>query len=170
MTQAVRLTSGLICIRNWKTFDERTLDFCQGITLHHLPGHTDGLIGMQLNLPDSGTFLFISDHCHVIENWRDSIPQGWLARDHPAWVGSLATRIRSTSDLSSSSDQRNDLSSSRDRLAAASSQATTRGRSTRSRTGRMCIPRIKPRQSWLNRYRVHINSASYWTNFLPKLL
>jgi len=73
---------------NWKTFDERTLDFCQGITLHHLPGHTDGLIGMQLNLPDSGTFLFISDHCHVIENWRDGIPQGWLARDHPAWFRS----------------------------------------------------------------------------------
>lgn len=44
------------------------MDFCQGITLHHLPGHTDGLIGMQINLPDSGTFLFISDHCHVIEN------------------------------------------------------------------------------------------------------
>lgn len=53
---------------NWKTFDERSMDFCQGITLHHLPGHTDGLIGMQINLPDSGTFLFISDHCHVIEN------------------------------------------------------------------------------------------------------
>ncbi|KAK5123374.1 hypothetical protein LTR85_002806 [Meristemomyces frigidus] len=73
---------------NWKTFDERTMDFCQGITLHHLPGHTDGLIGMQINLPDSGTFLFISDHCHVIENWRDGIPQGWLARDHPAWFRS----------------------------------------------------------------------------------
>ncbi|TKA81709.1 hypothetical protein B0A49_00598 [Cryomyces minteri] len=73
---------------NWKTFDERTIDFCQGITLHHLPGHTDGLIGMQINLPDSGTFLFISDHCHVIENWRDGIPQGWLARDHPAWFNS----------------------------------------------------------------------------------
>ena len=28
--------------RNWKTFDERAFDFCQGITLHHLPGHTDG--------------------------------------------------------------------------------------------------------------------------------
>lgn len=53
---------------NWKTFDERTFDFCQGITLHHLPGHTDGLVGMQINLQDSGTFLFISDHCHVIEN------------------------------------------------------------------------------------------------------
>jgi len=73
---------------NWKTFDERTFDFCQGITLHHLPGHTDGLIGMQINMPDSGTFFFISDHCHVIENWRDGIPQGWLARDHPAWFRS----------------------------------------------------------------------------------
>jgi glyoxylase-like metal-dependent hydrolase (beta-lactamase superfamily II) len=54
--------------RNWKTFDERSFDFCQGITLHHLPGHTDGLVGMQINLPDSGTIFFISDHCHVIEN------------------------------------------------------------------------------------------------------
>ncbi|KAJ9656680.1 hypothetical protein H2198_004799 [Neophaeococcomyces mojaviensis] len=73
---------------NWKTFDERTFDFCQGITLHHLPGHTDGLIGMQINMPNMGTYLFISDHCHVIENWRDGIPQGWLARDHPAWFQS----------------------------------------------------------------------------------
>jgi hypothetical protein len=23
---------------------------------------------MQINLPESGTYLFISDHCHVIEN------------------------------------------------------------------------------------------------------
>jgi len=73
---------------NWKTFTDQNMDFCQGITLHHLPGHTDGLIGMQINMPDSGTFLFISDHCHVIENWRDGIPQGWLARDHPAWFQS----------------------------------------------------------------------------------
>lgn len=72
----------------WKTFDDRTIDFCQGITLHHLPGHTDGLIGMQLNLADSGTFFFISDHCHVIENWRDGVPQGWLARDHASWFQS----------------------------------------------------------------------------------
>ncbi|EHY56045.1 hypothetical protein HRR83_006576 [Exophiala dermatitidis] len=73
---------------NWKVFDEQKLDFCQGITLHHLPGHTDGLIGIQINLPDSGTFFFISDHCHVMENWRDGIPQGWLARDHPSWFKS----------------------------------------------------------------------------------
>lgn len=73
---------------NWKTFDEKSLDFCQGITLHHLPGHTEGLIGMQINMPEMGTFFFLSDHCHVIENWRDGIPQGWLARDHPAWFRS----------------------------------------------------------------------------------
>ena len=57
---------------------------------------------MQINMPDSGTYFFISDHCHVMENvrnpplitrnnsaksrlqWRDGIPQGWLARDHPS--------------------------------------------------------------------------------------
>lgn len=57
-------------IRNWKTFDVQTFDFCQGITLHHLPGHTDGLIAMQINMADKGTFFFTSDHCHVIENVR----------------------------------------------------------------------------------------------------
>jgi glyoxylase-like metal-dependent hydrolase (beta-lactamase superfamily II) len=33
---------------NWKTFDDRTIDFCQGITLHHLPGHTDGRLPLAL--------------------------------------------------------------------------------------------------------------------------
>ena len=70
---------------------------------------------MQLNLRDSGTFFFISDHCHVIENvsksrlqgktpkanvwkWRDGTPQGWLARDHPAWFNSTQRlkRLEST--------------------------------------------------------------------------
>lgn len=50
------------------------MDFCQGITLHHLPGHTDGLVGMQINMPETGTFFFISDHCHVIENVRLTDP------------------------------------------------------------------------------------------------
>ncbi|KAF4470701.1 Zn-dependent hydrolase [Fusarium albosuccineum] len=85
---AVYLAHYLKLSFNWKTFTDQTFDFCQGITLHHLPGHTDGLIGMQINMPDTGTFVFISDHCHVIENWRDGIPQGWLARDHPAWFRS----------------------------------------------------------------------------------
>lgn len=54
----------------------------RGITLHHLPGHTDGLIGMQINMRESGTFLFISDHCHVIENvsYPPSSPPSHLPR------------------------------------------------------------------------------------------
>ncbi|KIM88008.1 hypothetical protein PILCRDRAFT_814690 [Piloderma croceum F 1598] len=73
---------------NWKTFTETELDFAQGITLHHFPGHTEGLIGMQLNLPHDGTFIFTGDLFHVKENYYDGVPQGWLARDHPAWFNS----------------------------------------------------------------------------------
>lgn len=41
-----------------------------------------------MNLAESGTFFFVSDHLHVKENWEDGVPQGWLARDHPAWFRS----------------------------------------------------------------------------------
>ncbi|KAF2223429.1 beta-lactamase-like protein [Elsinoe ampelina] len=75
-------------IRNWKTFDEERFELCQGITLHHLPGHTEGLCAMQVNLQDSGSFLFTSDMYHVIENLRDDKPQGWLQRDHVQWFRS----------------------------------------------------------------------------------
>lgn len=73
---------------NWKTWDERHQDLCQGITMHHLPGHTAGLCGLQINLEDSGTYIFVSDHGHVKENIWQGIPQGWLARDHQAWFNS----------------------------------------------------------------------------------
>lgn len=72
----------------WMCFDDRTVDFAQGVTLHHLPGHTDGLVGLQLNLENEGTFLFVSDHAHVWENYKPGVPQGWLARDHQAWFSS----------------------------------------------------------------------------------
>ncbi|CAO1614741.1 unnamed protein product [Sympodiomycopsis kandeliae] len=73
---------------NWKTFDDRSIDFAPGLVLQHLPGHTAGLCGLQVNLQDSGTFFFLSDHAHVWENYADDVPQGWLARDHPAWFNS----------------------------------------------------------------------------------
>lgn len=52
-------------------------------------GMTDwlpGLIGMQINMPDSGTFLFISDHCHVIENASSPSPGGCSADSCPSGV------------------------------------------------------------------------------------
>ena len=74
--------------RNWKTFRDETFDFCQGITLHHLPGHTDGLVGMQINLLHMGTYFFISDHCHVIENVRCRFPA-----EHRLLVGGSALTL-----------------------------------------------------------------------------
>jgi glyoxylase-like metal-dependent hydrolase (beta-lactamase superfamily II) len=34
---------------NWKVVDESVVDFAQGIFLHHFPGHTEGLMGLQIN-------------------------------------------------------------------------------------------------------------------------
>jgi len=43
---------------------------------------------MQVNLADSGTFIFTTDQYHVKENWESDAPQGWLARDHDDWCTS----------------------------------------------------------------------------------
>lgn len=43
---------------------------------------------MQVNLKESGTWIFTTDQYHVRENWESGIPQGWLARDHDDWVKS----------------------------------------------------------------------------------
>lgn len=43
---------------------------------------------MQVNLKESGTWIFTIDQYHVHENWESGIPQGWLARDHDDWVES----------------------------------------------------------------------------------
>lgn len=51
-------------------------------------GHTPGLVIMQVNLKESGTWIFTTDQYHVRENWESGIPQGWLARDHDDWVES----------------------------------------------------------------------------------
>jgi glyoxylase-like metal-dependent hydrolase (beta-lactamase superfamily II) len=73
----------------WKTFPDSTLDLYQGITLHHSPGHTPGLVIMQINLEKDGTFIWTTDQFHVKENYELAQPHGWLARDHNAWVRSL---------------------------------------------------------------------------------
>ncbi|RMZ02373.1 hypothetical protein D0864_03208 [Hortaea werneckii] len=72
----------------WKTFTGARFDLCQGITLHHAPGHTPGLCIMQVNLEKEGTFIWTTDQYHVAENHHMSHPQGWLQRDQPAWIRS----------------------------------------------------------------------------------
>jgi len=73
---------------NWKTFTGPFLEFHQGLILRHSPGHTPGLCILQVNMHESGTWVFTSDQYHVKENYEDSHPQGWLARDHDDWVRS----------------------------------------------------------------------------------
>lgn len=72
----------------WVPFHGQFLELAQGINLHHAPGHTPGLSIMQINMPKTGTWIFTSDQYHVKENFIDDTPQGWLARDHEAWVKS----------------------------------------------------------------------------------
>ena len=62
--------------------------FAPGLLIHHCPGHTPGLCILQLNLKNSGTWIFTSDHYIVREHYETSITQGWLTRDHPSWCRS----------------------------------------------------------------------------------
>ncbi|KAF2436395.1 Metallo-hydrolase/oxidoreductase [Tothia fuscella] len=73
---------------NWQAFSGDFLELAQGINLRHAPGHTPGLCVMQVNLRESGTWVFTTDMYHVQGKWEDSVPQGWLARDHDDWVRS----------------------------------------------------------------------------------
>jgi len=73
---------------NWKTFAGGFLEIAQGLMVRHAPGHTPGLCILQVNMLESGTWIFTTDQYHVRENYEDSHPQGWLARDHDDWVRS----------------------------------------------------------------------------------
>jgi glyoxylase-like metal-dependent hydrolase (beta-lactamase superfamily II) len=71
---------------NWVPFHGSYCEIAPGLNLHHAPGHTPGLSILQVNLRNSGTWIFTSDQYHVRENFEDDVPQGWLARDHEAWI------------------------------------------------------------------------------------
>jgi len=75
----------------WETFNDSTLELFPGLHLLHSPGHTPGLVVMMLHLKKDGTFIFTTDQYHVKENFYDSAPQGWLARDHNNWWRSHCT-------------------------------------------------------------------------------
>jgi glyoxylase-like metal-dependent hydrolase (beta-lactamase superfamily II) len=70
---------------NWQAIDGDHLELFQGVTLHRLPGHTPGLVGMQLDLDNAGTFFLTSDQFHLRQNYEGGQPLGWLLRDHAAW-------------------------------------------------------------------------------------
>jgi glyoxylase-like metal-dependent hydrolase (beta-lactamase superfamily II) len=85
---------------NWQPFDGDHLELFPDFQLHLLAGHTPGLMGLQLDLANSGTFLLTSDQFHLRENYEQGRPLGWLLRDHAAWWRShrLAKRIAENRD------------------------------------------------------------------------
>lgn len=70
---------------NWQPVDGEHVELFDGFQLHHLPGHAPGLMGLQLDLKNAGTFVMTSDQFHLRENFENAQPLGWLMRDHAAW-------------------------------------------------------------------------------------
>ena len=73
---------------SWVPFSGSFVEIAQGLNLHHAPGHTPGLCILQVNMPKTGPWVFTTDMYHVSENYEESVPQGWLAREHDDWVRS----------------------------------------------------------------------------------
>ena len=70
---------------NWQALDGDHVELFEGFNLHRLAGHTPGLMGLRLDLANSGTFFLTSDQFHLRENYEQARPLGWLLRDHAAW-------------------------------------------------------------------------------------
>lgn len=71
---------------NWKAVLGPEAKIFDGVTVYHTPGHTPGLMVLQLDLKNSGTFLFPSDHFFFKENFENGgAPLGWLLNDMKAW-------------------------------------------------------------------------------------
>jgi hypothetical protein len=53
-----------------------------------MPGHTPGLLTMQVPTHNSGHFMLNSDLYHVRDVFEQDLTQGWLGRDSHAWYRS----------------------------------------------------------------------------------
>jgi glyoxylase-like metal-dependent hydrolase (beta-lactamase superfamily II) len=73
---------------NWQALDGDEIPLFDDFTLHLLPGHTPGLLGLRLDLANAGTFFLTSDQFHLRQNYATPQPLGWLLRDHSAWWSS----------------------------------------------------------------------------------
>lgn len=74
---------------NWKAIKRDELELFDGITLMKTPGHTPGLMAMQVDLKEAGTFVFTSDTFFFAENFHEQRAPGWLTRDMAGWRYSL---------------------------------------------------------------------------------
>lgn len=70
---------------NWQPISRDETELFEGITLRHMPGHTPGLMTMQVETQNSGHFMLTSDLYHVRDLFEQDLTQGWLGRDSHNW-------------------------------------------------------------------------------------
>jgi glyoxylase-like metal-dependent hydrolase (beta-lactamase superfamily II) len=71
---------------NWQPIHRDETELFDGVTVRHMPGHTPGLLTMQVETQNSGHFMLTSDLYHVRELFeQDGLTQGWLGRDSHSW-------------------------------------------------------------------------------------
>ncbi|MGO4567045.1 N-acyl homoserine lactonase family protein [Rhizobium sp. 2YAF20] len=73
---------------NWQPLAGEVIEIFQGMILHLWPGHANGLMGLVLNLPNSGPILFTNDQCALKENLQSFEPAGWGMRNQDVWYAS----------------------------------------------------------------------------------
>lgn len=73
---------------NWNpVYLDETMPW-DGVTLHHFPGHTPGVMGLSIDLPDE-SLLFTSDECFQLRNYEGHPLGGVLLNQRSDWFGSL---------------------------------------------------------------------------------
>lgn len=74
---------------NWQPIQREETELFDGITIRHMPGHTPGLLSMQVQTQNSGHFMLTSDLYHIADLFeQDGLTQGWLSRDSHDWYRS----------------------------------------------------------------------------------
>ncbi len=75
---------------SWEIVHKPSETHFEGIEFVHLPGHTPGVMGLQLELDDEGTVIIAGDEVYLRPNYDDELPLGagllWSKRD---WFDSL---------------------------------------------------------------------------------
>ncbi|MFB6109843.1 MAG: N-acyl homoserine lactonase family protein [Halodesulfurarchaeum sp.] len=73
----------------WDLVQRKSRTLYEGIEVFHLPGHTPGLLGVEIAV-QNGAVLLISDHADLRLNYEEAVPMsGGMIWNKEAWYESL---------------------------------------------------------------------------------
>lgn len=64
-------------------------ELCDGVKILYLPGHTDGMCGLQIDLEDFGTMILTRDLCYTSLNYGPPIRTSGFCRNFEQYCGSI---------------------------------------------------------------------------------